>query len=222
MSTSGKRNPLAVTTDIVIFTIVDGALNVLLIERAHDPFKGRWALPGGFLELDESIDTCARRELAEETGVTDVYLEQLYTFGAVERDPRGRVVTVAYFALVPEGNVDVRAASDAKAAGWHPLGGLPGLAFDHADIVALAHERLIAKLGYSTIAFQLMPPEFTLSQLQNVYEIIRGAPLDKRNFRKSVMALNVLEETGERRAEGAHRPAKLYRVAEPGTVKIVR
>jgi 8-oxo-dGTP diphosphatase len=222
MSTTGKYADLSVTTDIVIFSIFEDALHVLLIERGNDPFKGRWALPGGFLDEDEDLDICARRELAEETGVTDIYLEQLYTFGNVGRDPRGRVVTVAYFALVPEGRLEVEAASDAADARWFAMDKAPELAFDHQDILRCARERLISKLGYSTIAFQMMPEEFTLSALQRVYEIIGGEELDKRNFRKFILALNVLEETGRKQVQGAHRPAMLYRVAEPRTVKIVK
>lgn len=222
MLKAGKRDRFAVTTDIVIFSIIGEALQVLLIERGKDPFKGQWALPGGFVRAGESVTQCARRELAEETGVVDVYLEQLYSFGAVDRDPRERVITVAYFALVPLGKTDIRAASDARDARWFAVAGVPKLAFDHREILRLAHDRLIAKLGYSTIALQMMPPEFTLSQLQAVYEIIRGQPLDKRNFRKSILALDVLAETGNKRTEGAHRPAKLYRVAQSDTVTIIR
>lgn len=222
MSRNRKDGPLAVTTDIVIFTISGEALQVLLIRRANAPFKDRWALPGGFLDPGEDLDACARRELAEETGVAGIYLEQLYTFGTVGRDPRGRVITVAYFALVPGDALDVKAASDAADARWHAMDALPGLAFDHALILATAKERLVNKLTYSTIAFQMMPPEFTLSELQKVHEIIRGELLDKRNFRKSIKAMGVLEETGARRKEGAHRPARLYRPIRPGEVTIVR
>ncbi len=222
MSSSTKRKPISVTTDIVIFSIIADALNVLLIERGGEPFKGKWALPGGFVDGDESVADGAARELEEETGVRNVYLEQLYTFGAVDRDPRGRVITVAYYALVPSGGLNVRAASDARDASWYRIDGLPELAFDHGEIVATAHARLIAKLGYSTIAFQMMPQEFTLSQLQRVYEVIGGEALDKRNFRKSILALEMIEETGNLRSEGAHRPAKLFRLREPGQVRIVR
>ena len=221
MSTIGEYERPSVTTDIVIFSIIEDALHVLLIQRANDPFKGRWALPGGFLDQGENLDECARRELAEETGVSGVYLEQLYTFGDVGRDPRGWVVTVAYFALVPEGSLDIAAASDAADAQWFAMDETPELAFDHAKILATARDRLISKLGYSTIAFQMMPEEFTLSALQRVYEIIGGAELDKRNFRKSILGLDVLRETGRRQAQGAHRPAMLYRVAEPDTVTII-
>jgi 8-oxo-dGTP diphosphatase len=212
----------AVTTDIVIFTIRDGRLKLLLVRRGLAPFKGKWALPGGFVGIDEDLEVGARRELAEETGVSGVYLEQLYTFGAPDRDPRERVITVAWYALIPSDKLQVRAATDAEAVGWFALDELPELAFDHARIVAMAHERLAAKLDYSTIAFQFMPARFTLGELQRVYEIILGQEIDKRNFRKWVLALEQIEETGERRRDGAHRPAMLYRVREPGEVKIIK
>lgn len=212
----------AVTTDIVIFTIRDDRLKLLLIRRGAEPFKGKWALPGGFVGIDESLEDGARRELEEETGVSGVYLEQLYTFGQPDRDPRERVITVAYYALIPSDKLAIRAATDAEAVGWFAMDELPELAFDHAEIVAMAQERLRAKLDYSTIAFQFMPARFALSELQRVYEIILGEEIDKRNFRKWVLALEQIEETGEQRREGAHRPAMLYRVKEPGEVKIIK
>lgn len=212
----------AVTTDIVIFTLRDQQLKLLLIKRAGDPYKGKWALPGGFVQMDEDLESGARRELAEETGINGVYLEQLYTFGAVDRDPRERVITIAYYALIPSDKIQLQAATDAEAVGWFGLDELPPLAFDHKDIVAMAHQRLVAKLDYSTIAFQFMPREFTLSELQEVYEIILRAEMDRRNFRKWILALEQIEETGEERREGAHRPAKLYRVKHPHKVEIIK
>ena len=212
----------AVTTDIVIFTIRDQQLKVLLIMRGGDPYKGKWALPGGFVRMEEDLETGARRELAEETGISGVYLEQLYTFGAVDRDPRERVITIAYYALIPSDKIQLQAATDAEAVGWFSLDELPPLAFDHQDIVAMAHQRLVAKLDYSTIAFQFMPREFTLSDLQEVYEIILREEMDRRNFRKWILALEQIEETGEERREGAHRPAKLYRVKHPTKVEIIK
>lgn len=212
----------AVTTDIVIFTIRDQQLKVLLIKRKGTPFKGKWALPGGFVAIDETLEASAKRELAEETGVKGVYLEQLYTFGSPKRDPRERVITVAYFALIPSGKIQLRAATDAEAVDWYSINDLPKLAFDHHEILDMAHERLVAKLDYSTIAFQFMPKEFTLSELQNVYEIILQQELDKRNFRKWVLALENIEETGNERREGPHRPAKLYRITNPSEVKIIK
>jgi 8-oxo-dGTP diphosphatase len=212
----------AVTTDIVIFTIREEQLKLLLIKRGGAPFKGKWALPGGFVGPDEDLEESAMRELEEETGVSGVYLEQLYTFGKPNRDPRERVITVAYYALIPSDRLQLRAATDAEAVGWFAMDDLPPLAFDHKEIVAMAHKRLVAKLDYSTIAFQFMPEKFTLSELQSVYEIILGAPLDKRNFRKWVLALEQIKETGEERREGPHRPAMLYRVKHPGRVEIIK
>ncbi len=212
----------AVTVDIVIFTIRDDQLKLLLIRRAGEPYQGKWALPGGFVALDEDLEQAARRELEEETGVAGVYLEQLYTFGKPDRDPRERVITVAYYALIPSDKLQLRAASDAEAVGWFGLDELPELAFDHPKIVEMAHERLVAKLEYSTIAFQFLGETFTLSELQSVYEIIQREPLDKRNFRKWVLAMEQIEETGEARRDGPHRPAKLYRVIRPGTVAIIK
>ncbi len=212
----------AVTTDIVIFTVRDKQLKLLLIMRGGEPFKGKWALPGGFIELDEDLETGARRELAEETGVSGVYLEQLYTYGAVDRDPRERVITVAYSALIPSDKIVLQAATDAEAVGWFSMDESPTLAFDHKKIVDMAHQRLVAKLDYSTIAFKFMPEEFTLSELQDVYEIILREEMDRRNFRKWMLALDQIKETGGERREGAHRPAKLYSVINPDIVEIIK
>lgn len=212
----------AVTTDVVMFTIEDDELKVLLIRRGADPFKNSWALPGGFVDIEEDLDAAALRELEEETGVTGVYLEQLYTFGDPGRDPRERVITVAYYALAPIDRLSVRAASDARDVRWFPLDRLPPLAFDHGRIVALAQRRLAAKLDYSTIALQFMPSRFTLGELQKVYELIRGEPLDKRNFRKRVLAYGCVELTGEQRRNGNHRPARLYTMTAPGRVEFIK
>lgn len=212
----------AVTTDVVIFSIRDSELKLLLIKRGGAPFKGKWALPGGFVQLNESLEEGARRELREETGLSGVYLEQLYTFGEPGRDPRERVITVAYYALIPSEQVSLCAATDAEAVGWFGMDELPPLAFDHAEIVRMSHERLAAKLDYSTIAFQFMGPEFTLTELQSVYEIILQEEIDKRNFRKWILAMEKIEETGEVQRDGAHRPAKLYRVKDPDRVEIIR
>lgn len=212
----------AVTTDIVIFTVRDKQLKLLLIMRGGEPYKGQWALPGGFVQLNEDLETGARRELAEETGISGVYLEQLYTYGAVDRDPRERVITVAYSALIPSEKIQLRASTDAEAVGWFSMDELPELAFDHNKIVDMAHQRLVAKLDYSTIAFQFMPDEFTLSELQDVYEIILREEMDRRNFRKWMLALDQIKETGGERREGAHRPAKLYKVINPDKVEIIK
>jgi 8-oxo-dGTP diphosphatase len=212
----------AVTTDVVIFTIRQDELKVLLIKRALPPFQGEWALPGGFVQMDESLDEGARRELQEETGVGGVYLEQLYTFGRPERDPRERVITVAYYALIPSDRIELRAASDAEGVSWFGMNEIESLAFDHDEILKMAHERLVAKLDYSTIAFQFMPASFTLTELQQVYELILREPIDKRNFRKKILALNLIEATGEEQREGPHRPAKLYRVIDRNRVEVIK
>lgn len=212
----------AVTTDIVIFTVTDGALKVLLIKRGTDPFKGKWALPGGFIKMEESLDQCAQRELAEETGLTGIYLEQLRSFGAVDRDPRERVISVAYYALIPCDNVVLEAGTDADEAEWFAVDALPPLSFDHSDILSHAQARLAAKMDYSTIGFKLMPKEFTLSHLQDVYEKATNKPRDKRNFRKWVFSLDVIEATGKKFAKGPHRPAMLYRVIDPDKVENIR
>lgn len=197
-----------VSVDVVIFTIRDKALNVLLIERGIAPFKGRWALPGGFVR-DESLAEAAQRELEEETGVRDVYLEQLYSFGDPRRDPRGRVVTVAYYALIRSDHTPLTGGSDAASARWWPVADRPQLAFDHDGILDYAVERLRAKLEYTTVGFQLLPKKFTLGQLQTVYEAILGRRLDKRNFRRKLGLLGVLTPLKERTGE-AGRPAQLY------------
>ena len=176
----------ALTVDCVVFGFDEGELKVLLIERALEPFQGRWALPGGFLRLEETVDEAARRELAEETGLRNVFLEQLYTFGAVGRDPRERVVSVAYYALVKLSDHRAKAATDASNAQWFPVSKVPKLAFDHAEVFAAALARLKGKVRYEPIGFELLPPKFTLSQLQHVYEAVLEMALDKRNFRKKV------------------------------------
>ena len=212
----------AVTVDIVVFTIRDNLLKLLLIRRAYPPHKGKWALPGGFVKIKEGLDEAASRELQEETGVSGVYLEQLYTFGKPKRDPRERVITVAYFALIPSDKLKLQAATDAASVGWFGLNELPKLAFDHAEIVSKAHQRLVSKLDYSTLAFQFLPEAFTLHELQKIYEIICQETLDKRNFRKWVLGLGQIEETGGRKTGGAHRPAKLFRKKYPDKVEIIK
>lgn len=212
----------AVTTDIVIFTIRQDELKILLIKRALPPHRNQWALPGGFIKLEESLEEGAKRELQEETGVTGVYLEQLYTFGRPDRDPRERVITVAYLALIPANEPEIKAATDAEDVSWFGLKELPDLAFDHKRILKMAHERLVAKLDYSTIAFQFMPKDFTLSELQHVYEVILREQIDKRNFRKRILSLNLIKDTGKERKAGAHRPAKLYRVKNPNRIDFIK
>jgi 8-oxo-dGTP diphosphatase len=212
----------AVTADVVVFTFQEDELRILLVQRKHDPFAGEWALPGGFVEIDEGLDDAARRELQEETGVADVYCEQLYTFGRPDRDPRGRVITVAYLALLSRDQAaqqQMRAGDDAGDARWWNIHALPTLAFDHAPIVEYALQRLRWKLEWTALGFLMLPEQFTLSELQRVYETVLDQPLDKRNFRRKMLSATtqdngrsvpVLEETGRYQA-GGHRPARLYR-----------
>jgi 8-oxo-dGTP diphosphatase len=209
----------SVTADVIIFTLRGGDLQVLLIRRKNPPCQGMWAIPGGFVQIDESLEEAALRELAEETGVHDVYLEQLYTFGDVERDPRGRVITVAYFALVPALAIDPRAGDEATEARWCSVYDLPPLGFDHADILAYALQRLRYKLEYTAVGFELLPEVFTLSELQEAYEVILGEGLDKRNFRRKILSADVIEETGERRV-GDGRPARLYRFRDDAVAEV--
>jgi 8-oxo-dGTP diphosphatase len=204
----------ALTADCVVFGLDDEDLKVLLMQRDREPFAGTWALPGGFVEVNETLEEAARRELEEETGLSRVFLEQLYTFGAVDRDPRERVVTVAYYGLVNKRNHRVRAATDARNAEWFPVSDLPTLAFDHDQILDTALVRLKGKVRYQPIGFELLPGKFTLSELQHLYETVLQQRLDKRNFRRKVLATGILVETGEFQESVAHRAARLYRFDE--------
>lgn len=204
----------ALTVDCVVFGLDDQDLKVLLIQRDLDPFAGKWALPGGFVHEEETLEDAARRELREETGLNRVFLEQLYTFGDPRRDPRERVVTVAYYALVNIRDHRVRASTDARNAAWFAVTDLPSLAFDHDLILETARERLRGKLSYQPIGFELLPRQFTLFQLQRLYETILEKPLDKRNFRRKILGTGLLKETDEIEQDVAHRAARLYRFDE--------
>jgi 8-oxo-dGTP diphosphatase len=206
-----KHPRAALTVDCVVFGFDEGELKVLLIERGLEPFKGRWALPGGFVRVDETLDEAARCELVEETGLQDVFLEQLYTFGSVERDPRERVVSVAHYALVKLSDHRAKAATDAANAQWFPVSKPPKLAFDHADILSTALDRLKGKVRYQPIGFELLAEKFTLSQLQHLYEAVLETELDKRNFRKKVLNFGLLIPLKETQMVGRHRPAQLFR-----------
>ncbi|MBN1180394.1 MAG: NUDIX hydrolase [Anaerolineae bacterium] len=208
----------SVTVDVIIFTLHDD-LQVLLIKRKYPPFAGMWAIPGGFVQEGESLEETALRELEEETGVRDVYLEQLYTFGNPGRDPRGWVITVAYFALVPCTAVDLQAGDDAAEARWFSIHSLPLLAFDHADILPYALQRLRYKLEYSAVGFELLPETFTLTELQTAYETILDETLDKRNFRRKILGAGVIERTGAYRT-GEGRPAQLYRFRDDAVAEV--
>ena len=212
----------ALTVDCVVFGFDEGELKVLLIQRDLEPFAGQWALPGGFVHVDESLENAALRELREETGLSDVFLEQLYTFGDVTRDPRERVVSVAYYALTPIGRQALRADTDARSAAWFAASDLPSLAFDHDPIVATAVARLKGKVRYQPIGFELLSARFTLSQLQHLYEAILERPLDKRNFRKKILGMDLLVETDEIEQDVSHRAARLYRFDENKYRRLVK
>ncbi|MCP4429298.1 MAG: NUDIX hydrolase [Chloroflexi bacterium] len=210
----------SVTVDVVIFSLVDDDLQVLLIKRKFAPFADMWALPGGFVHMDESLEEAAARELTEETGVTDVYMEQLYTFGAPTRDPRTRVITIAYFALVPHDAVRHQPGDEATETSWFSMFDLPPLAFDHRKILEYGLTRLRYKLEYTAIGFRLLPDIFTLSELQRAYETILGEKLDKRNFRRKILAAGILAETGKKKRDGEGRPAKLYTYRENAVAEV--
>ena len=210
MSFTYKYGRPALTVDCVVFGIDDDALQVLLIERGGAPFKGCWALPGGFVQVGEAPETAARRELCEETGLDSSYLEQLCTVGTPDRDPREHVVTIAYMALVNVKDHRIQAATDASNAAWFSFDDLPDLAFDHAEIVQVAATRLRNKVRYCPIGFELLPEKFALSQLQHIYEVILEKPLDKRNFRRKILSYGFIAETDEIQKDVAHRAARLY------------
>ena len=195
----------ALTVDCVIFglDLEEETLKVMLVERDLEPFAGMWAIPGGFVRRGETLEAAATRELQEETGIADVFLEQLYTFGDPERDPRGWVVSVAYYALVSPEKHTIHAATDARQARWFPVGSLPRLAFDHAEILKTALDRVRGKLTYAPIGFELLPRKFTIKQLQKLYEIVLGTKLDNRNFRKKIFGMDVLRELDEMQTGGA-------------------
>lgn len=201
----------AVTADCVVFGLDEEDLKILLIQRGLDPFKGQWALPGGFAVVGESLEDTARRELQEETGLKNVFLEQLYTFSNPNRDPREHVMTVAYYALVNMSEHRVHASTDASNAAWFCIDDIPQLAFDHAEILTTAHERLRGKIRYQPIGFELLPEKFPLRMLQAVYEKILDKRLDKRNFRKKILSMGILEELDEIETDVSHRAARLYR-----------
>jgi len=215
-----KYDRPSVTVDVVTFTLRGQDLQVLLIRRKHPPFADYWAIPGGFVQADESLEVAALRELEEETNVRDVYLEQLYTFGDPDRDPRTRVITVAYFALVPETALpSLRAGDDAADAQWWSMYNLPPLAFDHAEILDYALTRVRYKLEYSAVGFELLPEKFTLSELQSAYEVILGEKLDRGNFRKKLRKAEVVEPTRDYRDTGG-RPARLYRFRDDAVAEV--
>jgi 8-oxo-dGTP diphosphatase len=200
----------AVTVDLVIFTVDHDRLNALLVKRASEPFSGYWSIPGGFLRKGETLEQAAQRVMEEKTGVKEAYLEQLFTFGRPNRDPRARIITVTYFALIPLKRLAQPESNKVSDVSWYALEDVPVLAFDHREILEFAISRLQAKAGYSSIVYGLLPDAFRLSDLQKVYEVIMNHSFDKRNFRKRMLASGLLEETGKKDISGAHRPAMLY------------
>jgi 8-oxo-dGTP diphosphatase len=206
--TSVQSHPW-VAVDVVIYTLQQRKLQSLLVRIKEGPFSGKWAFPGGLVAAKESVDEAAEREVAERTSVRDGYIEQLYTFGKPERDPATRVVSVSYLALVPWPLVRLNPAHKYADIRWFPAHRLPTLGYDHAQVGHLALQRLRAKLQYTNIVYSLLPHEFTLGELQEVYEIILDRPLDRRNFRKKILALGLLKQLKQKR-RGTHRPASLY------------
>ena len=215
MSYTYKFPRPGITVDCVVFGLDEqDTLKVILIQRKLPPFEGQWALPGGFVHLDETLEQAAWRELREETGIQDVFLEQLYTFSALNRDPRERIITVAYYALVNLGEYHLEATTDAADAAWFAIDNLPKLAFDHLQIFQTALNRLRGKIRYEPIGFELLPKKFTLSQIQKLYETVLDKKLDKRNFRKKILKMNLLLELDEVQTDVAHRAARLYQFDE--------
>lgn len=211
MSYTYKHPHPAVTVDGVVFGFDDADMKLLLIQRKVDPFKGKWALPGGFVRPDEDLEEAVRREVADETGITRLYLEQLFSFGDPKRDPRERVISVAYYALVKLADHQLRAASDAVDVAWFPVAELPKLAFDHEKIAEVALRRLKAKVRYEPIGFELLPEKFTLGELQQLYEAVLEQAVDKRNFRKKILGTELLDPLDEYQQDVAHRAAQFYR-----------
>ena len=213
----------AVTVDIVIFTIHNKKLKVLLVKRGLEPFKGMWAIPGGFVKMDESLEEAAKRELMEETGAKDIYLEQLYTFGDIHRDPRDRVITVAYMALTNSDKIKLTADTDVSDVKWFSIEEIPKLAFDHQKILDYALKRLRWKFEYTSVAFSLLPEKFTMSDIQGIYEIAFNKKFDKRNFNKKIRSLNILTKEATKK-DVSYRPPKLYSLKKniPIVIEIIK
>ncbi len=211
MNTHPAKQNIKVAVDNCIFTIIDNELYVLLIQMKKRPYQGMWALPGGLVNQGENLDKAALRILKDETNVTDVYLEQLYTFGKTKRDPLGRVISIAYFALIPSANQQLKTLAKYQSVQWWKYNDLPKLAYDHNEIIKYAKQRLEWKIEYTNVVWSLLPEKFTLRQLQQAYEAILGKAMDKRNFQKKIFALKLIQPLGQKAMFGAHRPAELYR-----------
>ena len=217
-----ERADISLTVDAIVFGYQAGKVSVLLVKRKYDPYKDCWAIPGGFVEEDESLEDAVKRELKEETSVVIDYLEQLYTFGIPGRDPRGRVVSIAYFGLVRPDKFDIIAADDAKEVGWFDIEELPGLAFDHQGILEMAIRRLRAKITYEPIGFELLDKKFPFSDLEKLYTTLLGREIDRRNFRKKILSLEVLDELNEKVSKGAGRPANLYQFNQKRYYQLIK
>lgn len=208
-----KYEHAVIAADVAIFTVDDGKLKVLLIKMKKEPFTDQWAMPGGLVGVDESVDQAAIRHLYDKTRVKDVFLEQLYTFGDIDRDPFGRVVSVAYFALIQSEGIKLGTTDEYQDVAWFSVDEMPKLAYDHEDILTKALERLRSKLGYTNIVCNLLPEEFSLGRMQTVYEIILDRKIDKRNFRKKILSSDFIKKVGKKTKE-AYRPAELYSFVE--------
>lgn len=202
---------IKLSVDAVVFGYEEGTISVLLIKRKYEPFKGKWAIPGGFVLNDESLEEAAERELKEETGIEINYLEQLYTFGNPKRDPRSRIVSVAYFGLVHPNAFKIFASTDAEEVQWFKIDDLPKLSFDHKEILELAITRLQSKITYEPLGFELLDEKFPFSDLEKLYTTLIGRPIDRRNFRKKILKLNILDELEDKVSKGSGRPANLFK-----------
>ncbi len=200
----------AIAVDTLIFTIRDNKLMVLLIEIGSGEYEDKWALPGGIVQIDETLDQAAKNVLKKKAGIKGIYMEQLYSFSGIKRDVRGRMISVAYFALVNSDKLNLKTMDYYSDIDWVDVAKLPQMAFDHKEIITFGVERLSAKIEYSNIVYGLLPKTFTLTEMQQVYEIILGTTIDKRNFRKKILSLDILSETKKVKQGMKHRPAKLY------------
>ena len=218
------KQRMQTAVDNCIFSVIDGQLHVLLIQMSKKPYVNIWALPGGLVGNKERLDTAAKRILKEQTGVTKVYLEQLYTFDSLKRDPAGRIVSVAYISLISAAGLKIKTSEKYADVRWWKVSEVPKqLAYDHKEILRYAKQRLAWKVEYSNVAWSLLPEKFTLTELQQVYQAILGKKLDKRNFRKRVLQLGLISSTGQQAMRGAHRPALLYKFKDrqPKIVQIL-
>jgi 8-oxo-dGTP diphosphatase len=205
-----SKQDIRLTVDAVVFGYEEGLVSILLVKRKYEPYKGCWALPGGFVMEGESLEEAVERELLEETGVNINYLEQLYSFGKPNRDPRGRVVSIAYFGLVRPDAFHINASTDAEEAQWFPINHLPEISFDHMEIISTAIKRLKGKITYEPIGFELLDNKFPFSDLEKLYSALLGREVDRRNFRKKIQSFNFLDELDEKVAKSTGRPANLF------------